>query len=631
MNRRFVGLLSCAFVTSVVTACGGGTPAPVTDAGADAGFVIAPPLPPALTPCAEGWREVTDAAGLVTCDPFPETGYRTDCAWDQAHFAGTPGCARVGTACPADGWPADLPTDRAIVYVDDGAVPGGDGASRASAFATIGAAIAAAPSGAVIAVATGLYDGSVNVGAGMTLWGACVAGTRVLETTPSPSVAVLTFVGDDGGVRNLGVDAPETSGIEATGVSGISIDAIVVTGARRVGLFLSGGSMSVREVVVRDTRGADPSGLFGRGINVNGGARVLLSRALIDGNRNGGLVVMGAGTTVEASDLVARGTREQAVDGLFGRGLDVEGGAHLVLSRALIDDNRDVGLMVMGTLTSVEASDVVVRGTRDAAPDGPSGTGIGVQEGAHLALTRALVEDNRCIGADVVGAGTSAEWSDVVVRGTRERASDGLMGRGIGTQEGAHVTLTRALVDDNRDIGVFVARVGTILEARDLVVRDTMPRSSDAASGTGLWAQNGASVVLAGARIERSYSNGIGSAVGATVEARDFVVSGVAPTRCAPRTCTGDTGGFGLVAIFGGKIVASRFMVEDATLCGVLVGRDDLVPTGVDLESGVIDRAAVGACVQQDGYDTTRLQDGVEYREVGVPLRATSYELPSSI
>jgi hypothetical protein len=698
MNRRFVGPLSCVFVTSVVAACGGGTPAPAadagldpsSDAGLDAGLVIAapaPPLPPVLTPCPAGWREVADASGLITCDPWPATGYRTDCAWDEAHFAGTPGCARIGTECPADGWPADLPTDRVVVYVDDDAAAGGDGASRASAFASIGAATAMAPAGAVIAVATGRYDEAVSVGAGITLWGACVSGTRILARLLAEGNAALELAADGAGARNLGIDAPEGAGIAANGVNAVTIDAVVVSGAMAFGLYLRDATMSASDVVVRGTRGSSSTGEFGRGVDLEPGAHLALSLALIEDNHEAGVLGIGVGvaTSMQASDVVVRGTRGRQSDGWGGRGISAQEGAHFVLARVILEDNRQLGISAMGAGAAVEANDVVVRGTREDVSTGMFGRGVDIESGARVSLSRVLLDDNREDGVFVDGAGASADASDVVVRGTRERTSDGTRGRGIvaaaaallvlarvlvddnrtmglfadgrnttvegndlivrGTrgraldgadgfgakfQAGAHVVLSRARFEDQREAGVFSTGAGTSLDASDLVVSDTTPRASDSAVGAGLWTELQARTVVARVRIVRSHWIGMGSA-GASVEAQDLVVSGVEASRCLPGACAYESGGFGLVAIFGGALVATRFAVEDATLCGLLIGRDSAAATALDLTSGVIDRSMVGACVQQDGYDTTRLQSGVEYRDVGVPLRATSYELPANL
>jgi hypothetical protein len=631
VNRRVPVLLACALLP-VIAACGDrpAGPTPDVDAGTDAGSLVAAPLPPVLTPCPAGWREVTDASGSVTCDPWPATGYRTDCAWDEAHFAGTPGCARVGTDCPADDWPAELPTDRVIVYVDDSATPGGDGSTRATALTSIAAGLAAAPSGAVVAVAIGGYDEVLRVSGGRTLWGACVSGTRIVTSAPAATDAAITLSGAGTGVRNLGVDGPERLGIAVSSGTGVSIDSVVISGATVLGVYLDGGSSSLTDVVVRRTR-AQSDGTYGRGIEVETGAQVTLSRVLLDDNREIGLFAMSAGTSVQASDLVVRGTRERSPGGIAGRGIDVETGARLVLSRALVEDNREAGLFVSQVGTSVEATDLVVRGTRERAGDGTMGRGVEVETGAHLALSRAYIIDNRVDGILSRGTGTTADVTDVVVRGTRERTSDASYGRGMDVWAGAHVVLARVVLDDNRETGLLVDGADTTVNATDITIRETGPESVDASDGSGLWAQNEAHVVVGGARIEASHWVGLGAIGRASVQAQDVVVSGVEPSRCRGTLCVGDTGGFGLVAATGGALTATRFAVVDASLCGVVVGRNDLTPSALDLANGVIDRSMIGACVQLDGYDTSRLQVGVEYRDVGVPLRATSYELPSSL
>jgi hypothetical protein len=51
----------------------------------------------------------------------------------------------------------------------------------------------------------------------------------------------------------------------------------------------------------------------------------------------------------------------------------------------------------------------------------------------------------------------------------------------------------------------------------------------------------------------------------------------------------------------------------------------------MDLSDGRIDDVAIGACVQADGYDTSRLRQRVAYGRVGVPLQATTYTLPEPL
>lgn len=89
-------LLGCDMAA---VACGDAPSAP-PDGGADAGSPLADP---ALAPCPEGWAEAPGPLGVLVCEPWP-LGHRDDCAFDEAHFPGGPGCERIGTACPADGW-----------------------------------------------------------------------------------------------------------------------------------------------------------------------------------------------------------------------------------------------------------------------------------------------------------------------------------------------------------------------------------------------------------------------------------------------------------------------------------------------------------------------------------------------
>ena len=635
MNRRKSTALwvrAVGFLPALLLgACGADIPVTAADAGVDSGIAPpAPPAPPVLTPCPAGWREVTDAHGLVTCDPWPESGYRTDCAFDEAHFAGPPGCARIGTECAADGWPSDLPTDRVIVYVDDGAAPGGDGASRGTAFQRIRDAVSASPDGVVIAVATGLYDEVVGLPTGVTLWGACVSGTRLVTSAPAETEAALTFYGDGSGARNLGVDGVARPGLIAAGGAAVAIEAVVVASARAFGVGVNGGNFVASNVVVRSTRDV-ADGTYAEGILVKRGAHATLSRVLVEDCRGGGLLSLEAGTVVEASDLVVRATRERSRDATIGIGIVIQAGAQAALRRTVVDDNRHVGITVEGPGSLLQAVDVVVRGTRESAGTRQGGRAILVAVGAQAFLSKVTVEDNREEGLLLQDADTYAEATDLVVRGTRARGSDASLGEGIIAMRGAHLRVTRAVLVDNEEDGMFVTDSGTTVDGTDLSVRDTQQTLANGTNGAGVWFQNGARATLERVNVERSHWVGIASVLRAALRITELTVSSVGSSLCAPDFCMGDTGGFGLVAIAGGILQVANFLIADVTLCGVVVGHDGVAATSLDVESGAIDRSMIGACVQQEGYDTTRLQHGVEYRDVGVPLRATSYEIPSAL
>ena len=51
----------------------------------------------------------------------------------------------------------------------------------------------------------------------------------------------------------------------------------------------------------------------------------------------------------------------------------------------------------------------------------------------------------------------------------------------------------------------------------------------------------------------------------------------------------------------------------------------------LDLAEGEVRGNTIGACVQVDGYDVTRLQDRVLYEENGVNLDATTLPVPDAL
>ncbi|MEM9194481.1 MAG: hypothetical protein AAGF12_35215, partial [Myxococcota bacterium] len=93
---------------------------------------------------------------------------------------------------------------------------------------------------------------------------------------------------------------------------------------------------------------------------------------------------------------------------------------------------------------------------RDSAPrDGQFGRGLQVQGGGQAEVSRAVFERVRDIAVQVVDSESSAELSDVAIRGVRpDGAAD--LGRGVETGTGAALVLSRAVIEDVRDTGVFV-------------------------------------------------------------------------------------------------------------------------------------------------------------------------------
>jgi len=172
----------------------------------------------------------------------------------------------------------------------------------------------------------------------------------------------------------------------------------------------------------------------------------------------------------------------------------------------------------------------------------------------------------------------------------------------------------------------IVARGGNAVLA-DVVVERLM--SGDGGlDGSGLAFYGGSSddtlVEIDRVRIEdvRDFALRSGG-TGLRVEGRDLLVRGVTPEDCWPDTCPDSSGGVGVVAS-AGAVDLERFVVQDCSLCGVMVSDEG----DLDLRNGRVSGNDLGACLQVDGYDTDRVSDGVIYRDNNSNLEATSLPVP---
>jgi hypothetical protein len=299
-------------------------------------------------------------------------------------------------------------------------------------------------------------------------------------------------------------------------------------------------------------------------------------------------------------------------------------------TRVQIDHAATAGVYVADTGTTFEATDLTVRATRGTPGSGVGGNAMLLFDGAAATLTRVLLDDARLVGLGIAGTGSTVTAIDLRIRATGPQSSDGLLGRGLELQDGASLTVERAILEQNLNAGIFAA--ASHLSASGLIVRDTGSEPSDGSVGVGIWAQEDATLDLSSTRVERSAFVGV-AAVGATVTARGLVVDGVAAAACGATTCPTLGGGFGITSVFGGVASITGFEIRGAALCGVVVGEDDpaRAPTAMDLDTGVVGGSPVGACVQTTAFDPERLHHAVTFVDVGVPLQATSYTLPMSL
>jgi hypothetical protein len=193
---------------------------------------------------------------------------------------------------------------------------------------------------------------------------------------------------------------------------------------------------------------------------------------------------------------------------------------------------------------------------------------VHVQEGASVELTRVIADANHAWGMTATSGGARLVLTDALIRGTLPSA-DGIWGRGLQVHE-ATAEVTRAVIEDNREIGAVVGLAESQLVMTDVWVRDTERR------------------------------------------------------ECADTTCTEFPAGMGVGAYVEGSLALTRFAITGSGLCGVHIARDG----NIDLHGGLVSDNPIGVCLQVDGYDVDRLTDGVVFRDNGTVIEATSWPVP---
>jgi hypothetical protein len=302
------------------------------------------------------------------------------------------------------------------------------------------------------------------------------AGTQV-ELTAS---AVGATRPDAAGAGGVGLAVQGRASLRATGV--------VVDGSASAGVSANGAGTLVEltgGVVRGSPTGGDGAG--GYGLVVNTGASLRATGVGVEGSAQVGVLALGAGTRVELAACAVRGTRP-ARDGSLGIGLQTQGGASLRAAGVLVDGNAYAGAIATGAGSQVDLTGSVVRGTRPLA-DGTAGFGLVATGGARLAVGGVVVDGNAHAGVVANDPGTRVEVSASVVRNTHATAA-GTYGRGADAELGAALSLTGVLLADNTELAA-TALGGELLLADTLVV-GVSPNARG--FGVGLYARRGARV-----------------------------------------------------------------------------------------------------------------------------------------
>jgi hypothetical protein len=530
---------------------------------------------PVFTPCPDGWRGAESGDSTV-CEPYPEAG-RESCAASEVHLPGEPACRPVGAPCPSGDFDPALPDDGSVIYVLAGAAAGGDG-SRASPFATLSeVSWSSIGAGETVALSRGTHDGTLALRAGARVLGACASETFVTGSdAPVPAVVTISSAGDPAVLENLTIGPAPNVGIRISDGRSVRLDGVVLDRVTDRAIFADdpGTTITLEDVRITNTRAAADR-TRGRAMMIQQGARLDGSRVEIDENREVAVAVVGDGATVTLSDAIVRDTRPQDSDRAFGRGVDVEIGGRFEGTRVVIEHNLNLGLIVDGEGSTAELTDVIIRGTDSEVFSRSNGAGVNVRDGAALSCSRVLVDDNRAIGLFVEGGDVTL--ADVIIRSTRvqERDLDG--GRGINAQASGTINGERVVVDSNHDVGIYADGEETTLTFEDLVVRDTAATEADQSGGRGLALEFGAAFTATRLLFEGNHEIGVFAMDPGTEVS--LVDAAIRDTR--PRVADSNSGE-GLVVQSGARFDATRLLVAHSQNLGLVVSGPEAIISLVD-------------------------------------------------
>ena len=330
-----------------------------------------PPSPPLSSPSSDGTAPPTDG-GAVEPSPLPPLP-------DPAPAASCDGAT--------------------ILCVDSGAPTGGDG-TRATPFASVGAALAFATPGATIQVAAGTYAEPIVFAAvaDLRLVGGFAAGGDFTARDPASNETVLQ-------------GTSETSVVSITASTGIHVEGFRITGGGGTtdtynwyggGVHVDGESSDVMIIGNRIDansvdHGDDPGATVGGGI-ASYGASVSVVGNVIEGNRAGrgsGISSQGASVTIQGNTVNGNVSVGDHGGGLFVFGADARILGNHIEGNTVGEDvgyGWGGGIIVYGDDTSATLQGNVVTDNLAVA----AGSGVFIDEGADATLVDELYYANRC-------------------------------------------------------------------------------------------------------------------------------------------------------------------------------------------------------------------------------------------
>lgn len=298
---------------------------------------------------------------------------------------------------------------------------------------------------------------------------------------------------DSGGL--MSVFALRGSGIEFAGQS-LVVRGSTIEGNMGHGLFAAGDLVEVGDTVIRDHVGSPLSEASFASVVVPR-RTVSFERVLFERNRTIGLLLWSGALTsrVSLKDLVVRDTDVNPSTGLAGFGLVVVSRGVVSLENALFVRNHSVGIATELPSLDLALTNVVVDDTRgvdsgsaSAAPALSGGIGISISKGVHATAANVVIERAETAGVVVQGSNARLRGADLVVTNVAPNRGTRALGVGVGVSEGANLALRSARIVRATAAGIMVSRgASATLEWVDVEASraGTLPAGVTAGTGAG--------------------------------------------------------------------------------------------------------------------------------------------------
>jgi len=372
----------------------------------------------------------------------------------------------------------------------------------------------------------------------------------------------------------------------------------------------AGGRLTMSDARITDSMAVTADDL-GFAISAVGGGYVRCDGCLIEHSEGVAVQVNNPGTVVELSDCridetVASGPDDAAVSVL------AAGQSQISLTRTAIT-RSDIAALAFGDGATGLMTDVIVHEAN--------------QDAGLAAFARTTLEGTRLVISDVVGVGlqitnpaSTAQLTDLTIANTRVRELDGIGGRSLEVSDGASVTLERALLTGSQEVALLMDRAASV-SARDLTIEETV---ATLGIGRGVNLQGGATLDVTRFVVSQSVEVGVFlHGDGTAVSLSDARIMQTAARDCLGGECPSGAG-IGLVVLDGADATVDRFEVADNALAGLQAFR-----ALVRWSNGVVRGHPIGVNLQMTEFDPADLSDNVVYLDNDQNLDASELPIPA--